>query len=89
MNKIRTVILLILAFASVAAIAQTTNDNITLIVTGNGPTKESATDNALRSAIRQTYELLVSADTSLLRNEMVKNEIISTHLTNILFSWMM
>ncbi|WP_281643158.1 energy transducer TonB [Hoylesella loescheii] len=83
MNKIRTVILLILAFASVAAIAQTTNDNITLIVTGNGPTKESATDNALRSAIRQTYELLVSADTSLLRNEMVKNEIISTHLKNI------
>jgi len=83
MNKIRTVILLVLAFASVAAIAQTTNDNITLIVTGNGPTKESATDNALRSAIRQTYELLVSADTSLLRNEMVKNEIISTHLKNI------
>lgn len=75
--------LLILAFASVAAIAQTNNDDITLTVTGNGVTKEEAANNALRKAISQAYALLVSADTSLLKSEAAKNEIISSSLNNI------
>lgn len=75
-------LLLMLAFALVVT-AQSANDDVTLVVTGNGTTKESATNNALRSAISQTYALLFSADTSLLKNESTNNEINSSSIDSI------
>ena len=47
---------------------------VELVVNGDGPTKELATRNALRSAIEQAYGTFVSASTEILNDELVKDE---------------
>lgn len=51
--------------------------SVTLTVTGNGQTKDIATRNALRDAIEQTYGTFVSANTKILDDEIVVDEIVS------------
>ena len=53
------------------------NDEIILTVTSDGATKEEAVKNALRSAIEQSYGAFVSANTTILNDELVKDEIIT------------
>lgn len=56
---------------------------ITLITSGTGSTKELATKNALRSALEQTYGAFVSANTQVVNDELVKDEIVSISTGNI------
>jgi len=63
--------------------ADTTNNEITLIVSGNGSTKEEAIKTALRSAIEQTYGTFVSANTTILDDEIVRDEIVTVSSGNI------
>ena len=53
------------------------NDDIEVIVSADGFTKEQATLSALRNAIEQTYGAFVSSNTQLLNDELIKDEIVS------------
>ncbi|MDE6380847.1 MAG: hypothetical protein K2L11_10265 [Muribaculaceae bacterium] len=57
--------------------AQPSNEEITLTVSSDGTTKEEATKNALRSAIEQAYGAFVSANTTILNDELVKDEVVT------------
>lgn len=59
------------------------NDDITLVVSAMGQTTEEATKMALRSAIEQAYGTFVSANTTILNDELVKDEIVTLSLGNI------
>ena len=59
------------------------NDEVTLVVSADGATKEEATTIALRSAIEQAYGTFVSANTTILNDEMVKDEIVTISNGNI------
>lgn len=50
---------------------------ITLVVFGEGKTIDRATQSALRSAIEQSFGTFVSANTTILNDEIVKDEIVS------------
>lgn len=69
-----TLLTLILLAMPIAAQAP---QEITLTVSSDGPTKEDATKNALRSAIEQAYGAFVSANTTILNDELVKDEIVT------------
>lgn len=56
---------------------------VSLIVTGEGATKEAATNNALRSAIEQAFGVFVSANTEILNDELVKDEIATISSGNV------
>lgn len=60
-----------------------TIDDVSLVVSGEGPTKESATHVALRSAIEQAYGVFVSANTEILNDELVKDEIATVTSGNV------
>lgn len=60
------------------------NDKIvTLVVNGTGTTEKEATQNALRSAIEQAFGTFVSANTEVLNDELVKDEIATIASGNI------
>lgn len=67
--------------ASIMTFAQ--NDEVTLMVSSDGPTKDEAVKTALRSAIEQAYGTFVSATTEILNDELVKDEIITVTQGNI------
>ena len=56
---------------------------ITLVVSGEGTTKEEATKNALRSAIEQTFGTFVSSNTEVLNDEIIKDQIVTVSSGNI------
>ena len=56
---------------------------IELVVNGEGPDKTTATQNALRSAIEQAYGVFVSANTTILNDELVRDEIATVSSGNI------
>ena len=56
---------------------------ITLVTSGTGDTKEDAIKNALRSALEQTYGAFVSANSQVVNDELVKDEIVSISTGNI------
>ena len=58
-------------------------DEVTLVVSADGATKEEATKVALRSAIEQAYGTFVSANTTILNDELVKDEIVTISNGNI------
>lgn len=58
-------------------------DEIKLVVSGDGATKDQATRSALRSAIEQTYGTFVSSNTVILNDELVKDEIATVASGNI------
>lgn len=53
------------------------NEEITLTVSSDGPTKDDAVKNALRLAIEQAYGAFVSANTTILNDDLVKDEIVT------------
>lgn len=79
----RIFVMAVLLLASLGLYAQT-QDAITLVVSGQGGTKEDATANALRSAIEQAYGVFVSANTQILNDEVVKDEIATVASGNVL-----
>ena len=74
-----TLFVMLITFVGMAQ----TKDDVTLTVTGDGATKEEAVDNALRSAIAQAYGVFVSANTQILNDEVVKDEIATVTSGNI------
>lgn len=83
MNYLKSILIAVaLGFATFTGHAQIT-DEVTLTVSSDGPTKEEATKNALRSAIEQAYGTFVSANTTILNDELVKNEIVTIANGNI------
>lgn len=59
------------------------NDEVTLVVFGKAVDSEKATDLALRSAIEQAYGVFVSANTTILNDDLVKDEIVTISSGNI------
>jgi hypothetical protein len=58
-------------------------EDVTLTVSGEGTNKEEATKIALRSAIEQAFGVFVSANTTILDDELVKDEIATISSGNI------
>lgn len=59
------------------------NKNLTLVVTSDGATKDDAIKNALREAVEQTYGVFVSANTDILNDEIIRDEIATVSSGNI------
>ena len=79
MNK-KALVLIAFVFLTVTTFAQTT---VSLAVSGKGLTKTEATSAALRSAIEQAFGTFVSANTTILNDELVENEIATVSSGNI------
>ena len=58
-------------------------DEIALTVSADGVNKEEAIKSALRSAIEQAYGAFVSSNTSILNDELIKDEIVTISTGNI------
>ena len=80
MKKI--IFILFLLSCTYLAIAETPNE-ITLTSTGIAQTEKEAILEAQRSALEQTYGTFVSANTELLNDEIVKDEIVSVSKGNV------
>ncbi len=58
-------------------------NEVTLVTSGEGQTENDAVNEALRSAIEQAYGVFVSANTDILNDELVKDEIVTVSSGNI------
>ena len=76
-------IVLFITIMFVAIFAQAQVNDVTLLVNGEGTTKNEATTLALRSAIEQAFGTFVSANTEILNDEIVKDEIATVASGNI------
>ena len=63
--------------------SQKKDNTVTLVTSGTGDSKEEATRNALRSAIEQAFGTFVSANTEVLNDELIKDEIVTISSGNI------
>jgi hypothetical protein len=59
------------------------NKTVTLVVSGQGSSKDEAKQNALRSAIEQAFGTFISSKTEILNDDLVKDEIVSVANGNI------
>jgi len=66
---------------TVTAVAQ--DQTVTITTTGQGENLQQATDNALRSAIEQTFGVFISSRTEILNDELVSDQIASVASGNI------
>lgn len=80
MKKILLTFMLLVGIVS-SAWAQV--DDVTLVVNGEGVTKDEATTKALRSAIEQAFGVFVSANTEILNDELVKDEVATVSSGNV------
>ena len=80
MKKLFLIVSLIYVGMSISAQSV---DDVTLVVSGDGTTKEEATHVALRSAVEQAYGVFVSANTEILNDELVKDEIATVTSGNV------
>lgn len=81
--KVKILLIAFLSIVYLQANAQKSNDEVTLVVSATAPTEDEAIKTALRSAIEQTYGTFVSANTTLLNDELVKDEIVTISSGNI------
>ena len=77
------VFLLALLIMNVFQMSAQNSDEVTLVVSAVGATTEDATKTALRNAIEQAYGTFVSANTTILNDELVKDEIVTIANGNI------
>lgn len=80
--KYKVLLLLFLLLFTIDVISAK-NEEVTLIVTSDGATKDEAVKNALRSAIEQTFGVFVSSNTDILNDELVRDEIATVSSGNI------
>ena len=83
MKKLTLLGIFLFSLLAISLQAQTPEKTIKLVVSGEAETKEEATKIALRNAIEQAYGTFVSADTEILNDELVKDEIVSISSGNI------
>jgi hypothetical protein len=84
MKRVISVVLVAFLFGllPVALSAQTPKE-VKLVTMGEGATKEHATKSALRSALEQAFGTFVSANTTILNDELVRDEIATVTTGNI------
>ena len=85
MNKRLKFFVVMISFivSSLSVVAQSNEKTVTLVVSGDGPTKDEAVKQALRSAIEQAFGTFVSANTEVLNDEVIKDEIVTISSGNI------
>lgn len=76
-------LLSLVAAMIIAATAFAQVDEVTLTVIGTGVNEEQATLQALRSAIEQSFGTFVSANTTILNDKLVQDEIVSVSNGNV------
>lgn len=81
--KVKILLIAFLSIVYLQANAQKSNDEVTLVVSATASTEEEAIKTALKSAIEQTYGTFVSANTTLLNDKLVKDEIVTISSGNI------
>jgi hypothetical protein len=82
--KLKSIIIFSLFFlAQQIAFSQDLDKTVTLVATGQGKTYDEAKINALRSAIEQAFGTFISSNTTILNDNLVKDEIISVTNGNI------
>ena len=81
--KAKILIIVFFLFSVSYISAKETTDEVTLVVSADGTTKEEATKSALRNAIEQAFGTFVSANTEILNDELVKDEIVTISNGNI------
>lgn len=72
-----------MAAGSKTSINDNSSTEVVLTVSADGLTKDEAVKTALRSAIEQAYGTFVSANTTILNDELVSDEVISVTSGNI------
>ncbi len=77
MKSIKSIIAILFSITGILPVIAEAPQEVTLTVSSDGPTKEDAMKNALRSAIEQAYGAFVSANTTILNDELVKDEIVT------------
>lgn len=77
----KSIITLLSIFFWIPALAQ--ENTVTIVTSGDGPTKSEAEVSALRNAIEQAYGVFVSADTSILNDEITRDEVATISSGNI------
>lgn len=82
MVKILRTLLVLLFFTLSSELFAQVNE-VTLVTSGEGATENDAVNEALRSAIEQAYGVFVSANTDILNDELVKDEIVTVSSGNI------
>lgn len=75
--------LIILLIITIFPIYSGNKDDVILTVTSDGATKDDAIKNALREAVEQTYGVFVSANTSILNDDLIEDEIATVSSGNI------
>lgn len=83
MKSLKLFFLIIAACFICSGVHAQQTDEVTLVVSADGPTKDEATKTAFRSAIEQAYGTFVSANTTILNDELVKDEIVTISTGNI------
>lgn len=81
--NIKTFILVVLSTIYASFASAQTNDEVTIVASGQGTNLQEATALALRSALEQTFGSFVSANTTILNDEVVKDEIVSLSKGNV------
>ena len=82
MKKLLSIVAAIL-FAATTFAKESELNEVTLTTIGTGASKEQAVNQALRSAIEQSFGSFVSANTSIVNDKLTKDEIVSLSSGNI------
>jgi hypothetical protein len=80
---IKLFIIILILLSNTSVIAQDAEKTATLVVSGQGKTKEESKQIALRSAIEQAFGTFISSKTEILNDNLVKDEIVSITNGNI------
>lgn len=78
LRKVHFIILLLLL-----VVTQSFAQEVTLVCNGEGTSKDEAVNNALRSAVEQTFGAFVSSNTEVVNDELIRDEIVSISRGNI------
>jgi hypothetical protein len=81
--RIKKIILSIMVLLNVIFLNAKDNKTLTLFVNGQGKTFEDAKSNCFRNAIEQAFGFYISSKTEILKDSLIKDEIISTSSGNI------
>lgn len=76
-------IFIYLFFCLMAIGARAQVDEVKLVVSGSGNTREDAIASALRSAVEQAFGVFVSSNTTILNDQLVKDEVATISSGNI------
>lgn len=74
---------ILLTFLLLVSLVKLHADDVSLIVSGEGTSKELAIKDALVSAVEQAYGVYVSGDTKILNDELIRDEVVQIKQGNV------